>query len=310
MDRSRPRRCRAGFVLALLLAVSACTGLRDAAPPTVDTSATNPSTTTTSTTTATTATTTTPPTTTPATTTPATTPATTTPATTATTAPPTTTPPTTAPSGAASVAIDRFTTGAPVVALTLDAGSDLGYTHQILDTLSAKGVQASFGITGAFAEAHPDAVRRMAREGHLVMNHSYTHTSFTGVSSTSVLLSRAERQADLARADAVLEPLIGHSTVPYWRPPYGDYDTGVLGDVGAAGYTYTVMWTFDSLGWKGLSAEQIVERVIDRAQPGAIIVMHVGSQSQDGPALADVIDGLRSAGYSFTTIANAVPVRG
>jgi peptidoglycan-N-acetylglucosamine deacetylase len=213
------------------------------------------------------------------------------------------------PSGAASVAVARFTTSSKVVALTLDAGSDLGYTSQILDTLSAKGVQASFGITGAFADAHPGSVSRMAREGHVVINHSYTHKSFTGLSSSSVLLSRAERQADLARADAVLAPLIGHSTVPYWRPPYGDYDTGVLADVGAAGYAYTVMWTFDSLGWKGTTADQIVERVLDRAEPGAIIVMHVGSQSQDGPALARVIDGLRAMGYSFTTIANAFPAR-
>lgn len=191
--------------------------------------------------------------------------------------------------------------------LTLDAGSDLGYTDQILDTLAQKRVQASFGITGAFADAHPTRVQRMAREGHVVMNHSYTHRSFTGTSSSDVLLTTSERQADLARADAALAPLIGRSTAPYWRPPYGDYDAGVLADVGGAGYAVTVMWTFDSLGWRGVSADQIVERVLDRAEPGAIIVMHVGSQSQDGPALARVIDGLRAMGYGFTTVANAFP---
>lgn len=222
------------------------------------------------------------------------------------TAPATTTPPSTSPAGGPSVAVHRLPTSERVVALTLDAGSDLGYTDQVLDTLAATKVQASFGITGAFAAAHPDRVRRMAQEGHVVMNHSDSHRSFTGTSSSDVLLTSAERQADLRRADAILAPLVGRSTVPYWRPPYGDYDAGVLADVGAIGYAHTVMWTFDSLGWRGLTADQIVERVLDRVEPGAIIVMHVGSQSQDGPALRRVIDGLRADGYRFTTVANAL----
>lgn len=203
------------------------------------------------------------------------------------------------------MAVHRLPTSSNVVALTLDAGSDVGYTDLILDTLAAKGVVASFAITGEFAAAHPDQVRRMAREGHTVMNHTYRHYSYTGVSSTKVLLSAADRQADLDRADAVLAPLIGRTTEPFWRPPYGDYNTSVLDDVGAIGYRYTVMWTFDSLGWKGLTADQIVARVFERIEPGAIVLMHVGSQSQDGPALARIIDGLRDRGYSFTTISNA-----
>ena len=194
-----------------------------------------------------------------------------------------------------------------MIALTFDAGSDLGNTGAVLDLLSQYGVASSFGITGDFASAHPDHVRRIAREGHVVMNHSDSHFSFTGVSSDDVLLDAASRQADLLAADAVLAPLIGRSAVPYWRPPFGDYDASVLADVGAIGYRYTVMWTFDSLGWRGLSAEEITDRVLDLAEPGAIVVMHVGSQSADAQALPAVIEGLRAEGYRFTTVANAFP---
>ncbi len=240
-------------------------------------------------------------------------PPTTPPATTVAPTPVATTPPApttvavpTPPSTGRSTAVHRLPASAQVIALTLDAGSDLGYTDLILDTLGEKGVQASFGITGAFAEAQPERVRRMAREGHVVMNHSQTHFSFTGTSSPDVLLTTEERQTDLLRADAVLSSLTGATTTPYWRPPFGDYDAGVLDDVGAIGYAYTVMWSFDSLGWRGRSADEIVERVLDLAEPGAIVVMHVGSQSQDGPALGRVIDGLRSMGYTFTTVATAL----
>lgn len=230
-----------------------------------------------------------------------------TPATTTTSLLPTTTAPPPTVAGARSKVAWRLPTDRRVIALTIDAGSDLGFTNSILDTLADRGVQASFGITGDFARAHPRQVERMAREGHVVMNHSDTHRSFTGTSSSDVPLTAAERQADLCAADAELASLIGHTTRPYWRPPYGDHDTGVLDDVGAIGYSYTVMWTFDSLGWKGLPADQIVDRVLDKAEPGAIVVMHAGSQSQDGPALGRVIDGLRAAGYTFTTVVNGLP---
>ncbi|MFP5487983.1 MAG: polysaccharide deacetylase family protein [Acidimicrobiia bacterium] len=196
----------------------------------------------------------------------------------------------------------RIPTTNRFVALTFDAGSDLGNTALVLDLLAEHGVIASFGITGDFARNHPDHVRRMAREGHVVMNHSDSHASFTGVSSNGVLLDTAARQADLRAADAVLAPLVGGSTVPFWRPPFGDYDASVLADVGAIGYGYTVMWTIDSLGWQGISSAEITSRVLDRAEPGAIVLMHVGSQSADAHALAAIVDGLRADGYSFTSV--------
>jgi peptidoglycan/xylan/chitin deacetylase (PgdA/CDA1 family) len=201
-----------------------------------------------------------------------------------------------------SIVRDRLPTDERVIALTFDAGSDLGNTGLVLDTLAAKGVRASFGITGEFAEAHPDEVRRMAREGHVVINHSYSHWSFTGVSSDEVLLTADERQRDLRHADEVLAALVGGTTAPFWRPPFGDYDESVLDDVGAIGFGVTVMWTFDSLGWKGIAVDDIVDRVLDLAEPGAIVVMHVGSQSDDGPALDRIIDGLRAMGYEFTAM--------
>ena len=188
------------------------------------------------------------------------------------------------------------------MALTFDAGADLGHTGTILDVLADRGVLASFGITGEFAADHPDHVARMAREGHVVMNHSNRHASFTGVSSDAVLTTTDDRQADLLAADAILAPLTGGTTRPFWRPPFGDYDAGVLADAGAIGYRFTIMWTFDSLGWQGTTSDQIVDRVLTEVEPGAIVVMHVGSESQDAAALPRIIDALRADGYTFTTV--------
>ncbi len=193
------------------------------------------------------------------------------------------------------------------VALTFDAGADVGYTSQILDTLRDNRVVASFGMTGQWAERYPQLLARMVNEGHLLINHTYDHQSFTGSSTNKSPLAQADRWAELDRTEAIIEPLTGKSTLPYFRPPYGDYDSSVNADVYARGYRYNVMWTVDSQGWRGLSAAQIVQRCLSQAQPGAIYIFHVGAASQDAAALQRVIDGLRAAGYSFVPISAFAP---
>jgi peptidoglycan-N-acetylglucosamine deacetylase len=189
-----------------------------------------------------------------------------------------------------------------LVALTFDAGADRGYAEDILDLLHAERVLASFGITGNWAKANPDLVRRMAADGHLIINHSLDHQSFTGASDDRGGLTPARRRAELVDADTLIAPLIGHSTRPWYRLPYGDDDSRVAADLAPAGYTRKVGWTIDTLGWRGASATEIVERSLRLAAPGAVYVLHVGHTSQDGPALARIVSGLRERGYGFATV--------
>ena len=193
------------------------------------------------------------------------------------------------------------------VTLTFDAGSDTGYTSQILDTLAQNDIVAAFGITGAWAERNPDLVRRIVAEGHAIINHTYDHSSFTGLSTTRPALSQAARWEQLDRTEAIVQQIAGASTLPYFRPPYGDYDDSVNADVAARGYRYNVMWTVDSLGWNGYEEDRIVDTVMSKVAPGAIIIMHVGSASQDGPALQRVIDGLEQRGYAFVPLTAIAP---
>jgi peptidoglycan-N-acetylglucosamine deacetylase len=188
------------------------------------------------------------------------------------------------------------------VALTFDAGADTGFTADILATLRRERVRASFGLTGAWAARNPDLVRAMAADGHTFINHSYDHPSFTGFSTGMRPLTRDERLLQLSRTETTVRRLTFRSTLPYFRPPYGDLDPSVLRDVGSAGYDTVVMWTVDTFGWRGASANEIIRRSLDLAEPGAIYVLHVGAESQDGPALQGIIDGLRAEGYSFGTI--------
>jgi peptidoglycan-N-acetylglucosamine deacetylase len=62
------------------------------------------------------------------------------------------------------------------------------------------------------------------------------------------------------------------------------------------------MWTIDTLGWNGLSAQAILDRTLAGAAPGAIVLLHVGAASRDAAALQPMIDALRARGYHFATL--------
>ena len=195
--------------------------------------------------------------------------------------------------------VRKFDTTEPVIVLTFDAGSDRGYAVQILDTLKAKGVRASFGMTGVWASQNPDLIRRINAEGHHLINHSWDHPSFPTITT-------AQRTDQLKRTEELIRTQVGVSLKPYFRPPFGEYNDAVLADLATNGYTINVMWTVDTLGWNGYTASQITTRVLNGAVPGAIMLMHVGAASQDADALPGMIDQLRARGYHFATVEDMV----
>ncbi|MBA3337461.1 MAG: polysaccharide deacetylase family protein [Chloroflexia bacterium] len=197
--------------------------------------------------------------------------------------------------------IDRGTSGRMEVALTFDAGAERGYAVEILDVLAANGVKASFGITGHWAEEHPDLVRRIVAEGHMVFNHTWSHSSFTGFSPGTAPLTKEQRYAEIADTEVIIRELTGYETAPYFRPPYGDLDAGAMVDIAGAGYPLTIMWSCDSNGWNSFTAAEIIAHCGQTAQPGAIILMHVHPLS-DLEALPGMIETLQAQGYALVTV--------
>jgi len=204
--------------------------------------------------------------------------------------------------------VEAGTSGRQEVAITFDAGADRGNAGAILDTLLAYGIHASFGITGAWASEHPDLVARMAAEGHQIINHSWSHPSFTGFSTGGDPVDPAQLAIELSRTnDVIREETAGYDTRPWFRPPYGDYDDGMLATLAIEGYAYVAMWTCDSLGWNGATADEIYDRCVATVEPGDIILMHVGEGAPgDIDVLPRMIETLLGAGYTFVTVEQLV----
>ena len=188
------------------------------------------------------------------------------------------------------------------VALTFDAGGNSAGLPRILQTLSATGVRGTFFLTGNWAAANPAGVAAIVAGGHRLGNHSMTHPGFTGLTSSAI-------GDQLAAAEQAIKAG-GGDPRPLFRFPLGDRDARTIAAVNAYGYL-PVRWTVDSLGWKGssggITAQIVTDRVLARLQPGEIVLLHIGSNPDDGTtldadALPGLIDRIREAGYGFTTL--------
>ncbi len=194
-----------------------------------------------------------------------------------------------------SMVISKGSTTKKVMALTFDDGSDAANLAEQLDILASHNLTCTFFLTGKATEAHPALIRKIVEQGHEIGNHSYSHPEFTQITVATM-------ETELRKAENAIIAITGVSPRPLFRPPYGAYNQTVLEVVGNLGYTKTLMWTIDTVDWNGTSAEAMIEKVLDRAQPGAIVLMHTGGGTHTNEALPKMITGLKSMGYTLTTI--------
>ncbi len=176
----------------------------------------------------------------------------------------------------------------PRVGFTFDLGSGASRVPAILDTLAKNGIEATFFFTGQWVEANPALTRRILDLGHEAGNHSFSHPDFTTISDQKIT-------DEITRTEASLERAAGRSPQPWFRPPFGARNAGVLGLMSRLGY-HSVYWTLDSSDWRPeVPAATIRDRVINQTTPGAIIVMH-GDSPQTAEMLDAEIAGLRARG--------------
>lgn len=198
----------------------------------------------------------------------------------------------------------RIPTTKKVVALTFDAGANAAGQASIMRTLKAKGVKATFFLTGKWVRAYPNYTKYIRLGGHAIGNHSDTHPYFTK-------LTVAQQQFEIRKAAYYIKAATGYPPRPWFRFPFGARTTSNIAVANSEGYI-CVRWTVDTLGWKGTSegiTTSIVKaRVLKALVPGEIVLMHVGSNptdhsTLDANALPSLIDALRAKGYGFTTLA-------
>lgn len=178
------------------------------------------------------------------------------------------------------------------VYLTFDEGYENGYTSSILDTLAEKEVSAVFFVTMDYVEREPALVKRMIEEGHTVGNHTTHHPNMTTLS-----LEKAKKEVQELH-DYVKEQF-GYE-MSLFRAPEGAISEQSMALLSTMGY-HNVLWSFAYADWdpkKQMSPSDALQRVCDRAHPGAIYLLHAVSQT-NAEILAQMIDQVRGQGFEF-----------
>jgi peptidoglycan/xylan/chitin deacetylase (PgdA/CDA1 family) len=186
------------------------------------------------------------------------------------------------------------------VCLTFDDGPDGVFTPKVLDILKRYGVPGSFFFIGERVKSYPAVVRRVDREGNLVLNHTWNHADLSRLGDRGI-------GDEIARAGDAVAACIGKRPAIV-RPPYGAVNDQVIRDLSQGNYRI-VIWSIDTLDWSEKEKGNIVRNVMDNVRPGDIILMHSnGDRQATVEALPEIITGLQSRGYSFLTLSQMLGI--
>jgi len=184
-----------------------------------------------------------------------------------------------------------------VLYLTFDAGYENGCTAQILDVLKEHRVPAAFFLVGNYLEQNPDLVRRMADEGHIVGNHTWSHPDMSKITDQTAFAKELTQLEDLYRE------LTGAELPKYYRPPQGIYSEENLKMARDLGYK-TVFWSLAYVDWNNddqPTAEEAFSKLLPRTHNGAVVLLHSTSKT-NAAILDELLSKWEDAGYRFGTL--------
>jgi len=179
------------------------------------------------------------------------------------------------------------------VALTFDDGPHSVHTPQILNVLKEEGVKASFFCIGRHAEKHPELLQRMMAEGHVIGNHTYSHTHRFGLFSEEKVLE------EMQGGKAVLKSIIGR-TPRFFRPPFGVMNPKIARAV-AAERDIIIGWDLRSRDGVARSEKQILDRVMPRLDKATLLLFH-DTNPHSAEAVRKVIQHLRGQGKEIVSL--------
>ena len=179
-----------------------------------------------------------------------------------------------------------------VAAISFDAAWGNEDTQTLIDILNKYGIHATFFVVGSWVEKYPESVKALSDNGNEVMNHSSSHAHFSQLTAEQI-------KADITSCNDRIAAITG--TPPtLFRCPYGEYDDHVITAVREMGME-PIQWDVDSLDWKGISAAEITQRVLQRVKPGSIVLFHNAAEHTP-EALPEILEALIADGYTIVPI--------
>jgi peptidoglycan-N-acetylglucosamine deacetylase len=164
------------------------------------------------------------------------------------------------------------------VVLTFDDGPTPEGTCELRDVLAQHGVRALFFVVGENAAAHPEQVRALVADGHMIGNHSQTHIDAWRATPRRV-------RDEMSSCATLLEELTGRP-VDWLRPPYGRVTLSLVTWCQNSGQRM-LLWDVMPPDFNvGVSPEQVAEHLENQIRPGSVICLHDNSKARPVTAAA------------------------
>lgn len=151
------------------------------------------------------------------------------------------------------------------IALTFDDGPN-ETTLLVLDLLKTHNAKAAFFCIGKNIEKHPDILKKMVADGHIIGNHSYNHSHFFD-------FYRKDKVAEeIKQTDSIIESVTGKK-VRFFRPPYGVTTPSIRRALAVTKHK-VIGWNIRSMDGIIKNEKLILNRITKRVKPGAIVLLH------------------------------------
>lgn len=198
---------------------------------------------------------------------------------------------------ASQITFDSVHVDGPYIAMTFDDGPNATLTPKLLDLLAARHIKATFFVVGQNAADHPEILKRAAREGHEIANHSWTHPNLAKMSDDAV-------RRELQKTDDAIKAAIG-TRPQYLRPPYGSITARQKNWIHSEFGYRIIIWDVDPLDWKRPGPSVVTHRIVSETRPGSIILSH-DIHPGTIEAMPATFDQLTAKGFKFVTVSELI----
>jgi peptidoglycan/xylan/chitin deacetylase (PgdA/CDA1 family) len=117
-------------------------------------------------------------------------------------------------------------------------------------------------------------VRRIAREGHAIGNHTLTHAHPWRIGEQRAI-------SEVRDGAAVIADVLGKAP-KLFRPPHGARRRAMLRAAAEEGESL-VMWDVSAIDWGWLGSSKRIARRLANTNDGAIVLMHDGANKHNRP---------------------------
>ena len=189
------------------------------------------------------------------------------------------------------------------VVLTFDDGPRPKTTSKVLEALAQECVRATFFLVGRSAAEHPEMVRRIAREGHTIGHHTWSHPYMARIPADA---ARYEIDHGIASDEMALHGVSTSTpSTPFFRFPYFESTPAQLDLLQERGIVVfgADLWASD---WNDMTPEQELKLITERiTAAGKGIILFHDAQARTAAMMPAFLRFLRENGFHIVHIVPA-----